>query len=97
MTIYIDEQYKCHTEPGEGYRAAETDYFDSKCAEYIEGYRFVPKGETWVREDGAAFAGEMIAAWKPWGELDAAQRDYERERAAALEAALTGIEEALGI
>ena len=28
----------------------------------------------------------MITPWKPWAELDAAQRAYERERVAALEA-----------
>jgi hypothetical protein len=32
------------------------------------------------------FRGEMITPWKPWAELDAAQRAYERERAAALKA-----------
>ena len=57
----------------------ETDFFDGKCQAYIEGYRFVPAGETWVREDGVAFRGEMITPWKPWEELDDAQRDYERQ------------------
>lgn len=28
----------------------------------------------------------MITPWKPWAELDTAQRAYERERASALEA-----------
>ena len=32
------------------------------------------------------YSGEMITPWKPWAELDAAQRAYERERAAAREA-----------
>ena len=52
MTIYIDNDYKCHTSPGEGLTAVETDFFDGKCRQYIEGYRFVPSGESWVREDG---------------------------------------------
>ena len=64
----------------------ETDFFDGKCDTYIEGYRFVPYGETWVREDGVAFRGEMITPWKPWEELDDAQRDYERQQLVALAA-----------
>lgn len=80
MLLYIDTDYKCYTAPAEGRRAVETTAFDGKCAAYIEGYRFVPAGETWVREDGAEFTGEMVAPWKPWEELDAAQREYEREQ-----------------
>lgn len=80
MVLYIDTDYKCHTAPAEGRRAVETTAFDGKCSAYIEGYRFVPAGETWVREDGAEFTGEMIAPWKPWETLDAAQREYEREQ-----------------
>ena len=104
MTIYIDTDYKCHTAPGPGLTAVETDAFTGKCTAYIEGYRFVPAGASWVRSDGAIFQGEMIAPWKPWGELDAAQREYEREQYAAVtaqnaeyEAALSEIETALGV
>lgn len=78
--IWIDEQYKCHTAPGEGLTPVETDVFDGKCPAYIEGYRYVPSGSTWVREDGVEFTGEMISPWKPWQELDEAQREYEREQ-----------------
>lgn len=77
MTIYIDNEYKCHASPGEGLRAVETDYFDDKCSTFIEGYRYVPEGETWTREDGAQFTGEMVAPWKPYQELAAAQLGYE--------------------
>ena len=84
MTIYIDADCKCYTSPCENLTAVETDAFEGKCRRYIEGYRFVPAGETWVREDGTIFNGEMIAPWKPWEELDAAQRDYERQQLAAL-------------
>lgn len=78
MTIYIDTDYKCHTVPGSGLTAVETTAFDGKCTAYIEGYRFVPSGSTWVRSDGAIFQGEMVAPWKPWDELDKILRDYER-------------------
>ena len=46
----------------------------------------------------------MIAPWKPWDELDAVQREYEREQYktvstqnAEYEEALTEIETALGV
>ena len=84
MTIYIDNDYKCHVADDGTMTAVNTNVFDGKCDAYIEGYRFVPAGQTWTREDGVAFSGEMIAPWKPWSELDAAQRDYEREQLAAL-------------
>ena len=80
MQIYIDSDYKCHTVASDGLTAVETTAFDGKCAAYIEGYRFVPDGSTWVREDGTVFAGEMVTPWKPWDELDAVQREYEREQ-----------------
>ena len=82
MTIYVDSDYKCHTSSGVGLTAVETNFFDGKSPEYIEGYRFVPAGESWTREDGTVFTGEMAAPWKPWAELDEAQRTYEREQAA---------------
>ena len=86
MKIYIDDEFKCHTQAADDRTAVETDFFDGMCAAYIEGYRFVPAGETWTAADGTSFRGEMITPWKPLTELDAAQRAYERERAAALEA-----------
>lgn len=102
--IYLDTAFRCHVAPGEGLTTVETAAFDGKCDAYIEGYRFVPSGKTWVREDGEVFTGEMVSPWKPWDELDAAQREYEGERYAAVaaqnaeyEAALSEIEAALGV
>lgn len=98
MKIYIDYEYRCHTSNPEGiYTTVETDFFDGKCPAYIEGYRCVPAGATWTREDGVVFHGEMIAPWKDWKELDADQRDYERQLIAEYEQALTEIETALGV
>lgn len=89
MKIYIDSNYKCHVTDDGTMTAVDTDAFDGKCTEYIEGYRIVPAGETWTREDGVLFTGEMIAPWRPWAELDAAQREYEREQYEDMRAALT--------
>lgn len=78
-TIYIDSDYKCHLTDDGTMTAVETDYFDGMCDAMVEGYRYIPAGSTWTREDGEVFHGEMIAPWKPWRELDDAQREYERE------------------
>ena len=81
MTIYIDRDFKCHTEPAASRTAVETDAFDGKCRQYIEGYRFVPAGETWTREDGQVFRGEMIAPWRDYTILAEFQALYEEEQA----------------
>ena len=73
MTIYIDSDYKCHVSTADGRRAVETNFFDGKCPEWIESYRFVPEGDTWMREDGEEFRGEMTAPWKDLSEAYAAQ------------------------
>ena len=69
MIIYIDNDYKCYVSPGEGLTAVDTDFFDGKCRQFIEGYRFVPAGETWTREDGEVFHGEMVAPWRDYAIL----------------------------
>lgn len=81
MTIYIDNDYKCHIPPGEGLTAVETNAFDGKCRQYIEGYRFVPSGESWEREDVEVFTGEMVAPWRPYEILAEFQAIYEEEQA----------------
>ena len=80
MKIYIDSKFKCHISPGDGLTAVETDFFDGKCRQYIEGYRFVPAGESWTREDGEAFIGGMIAPWRPYENLVELQAVYEEEQ-----------------
>ena len=80
MKNYIDSDYKCHTSAGDGLREIETEFFDNTALGYIEGYRFVPAGESWTREDGVVFQGEMVSPWKDWEELDGIQREYERSQ-----------------
>ena len=77
MTIYIDNEYKCYASESEGRRAFEVPFFDGKCEEFIEGYRFVPQDEVWTRSDGITFEGEMISPFKPYYELAMAQMQYE--------------------
>ena len=73
MKIYIDSEFLCHVSLAEGLTEIETSFFDDKCDEFIEGYRFVPAGSTWTRDDGTEFAGEMISPWKDYIELAMAQ------------------------
>ena len=80
-TIYLDSEFRCHVTNDGTMSAVETDFFDGKCDEFVEGYRLVPEGCMWTRADGEVFCGEMIVPWKPWNELDAAQREYEKNRA----------------
>ena len=90
MIIYVNpENYMCSTTKyDEDYLEVETNIFDGKCAEYIEGYRFIPSSESWTRSDGVVFYGEMVAPWMPYSELDRVQREYEREILADAENAL---------
>ena len=97
-TIYIDTEFQCHVVNNEDNSliAIETDYFDGKCDAFIQGYRFIPSGESWVRYDGVVFYGEMIAPWMSYLELDGIQQEYEEQLLADFESAITEIEAALG-
>lgn len=81
MLIYIDTEYKCHISNLDcTYRAFELDFFDGKCQTFIEGYRYCPKGESYVRNDGEVFYGECIVPWKSNEELNAIQHEYEKQK-----------------
>lgn len=79
--IYIDSNFCCHTTNPEGnYREIETDAFrgiEGRCDAFIEGFRFIPAGESWTREDGEIFEGPMLSPWKDMNELHAAQLQHE--------------------
>lgn len=94
MKIYIDSDYKCHVLNDGTMREFDVPFFDGKCDIFIEGYRYVPPDETWEREDGEIFRGEMISPWKDYSELYSAQLEYEVEQ---YKIAMTEIEAALGV
>lgn len=77
MKIFIDGDFCCHLIDDGNMRSIETTAFDGKCKEYIEGYRFVPFGETWIREDGTIFHGEMVSPVKNALMLDKIQSQHE--------------------
>lgn len=75
--IYIDAEYKCHATNDGTMRGFDVPFFAGKCAAFIEGYRFVPSGETWTRSDGVEFQGEMVAPFVDSRILAAYQAQYE--------------------
>ena len=98
MKIYVDSEYCLHVTNPEGsfieviLSEKASAFFNGKCDTFIEGYRFIPYGESWTRKDGVVFHGEMIVPWKPYSELDEAQVQYEFERIAEYSSVLSEIE-----
>ena len=90
-TIYIDSEYKCHTNPDGAFREIETNFFDGKCVTFIEGCRFIPEGESWISEDGTEFRGKMKSPWENCDLLEAAQNQYEADLAEAAAAYREGV------
>lgn len=81
MIIYIDDEHKCHTSNENGtFRKFDISFFDDKCDEFIEGYRYCPEGESYINQYGRVYDGECIVPWKPYIELENAQREYEKQR-----------------
>ena len=66
MTIYVDNDNKCHVEPAEGLRAIDDPFFDGKCRRFIEGYLYIPNGD-----------GAMITPHEDYAFLKAVQEQYE--------------------
>lgn len=77
MKIFIDGDYKCHVSDDGTRREMETEFFDGKCRQFIEGYTYVPAGETWTRADGTEFPGEMVSPWREYALLSEFQAQYE--------------------
>ena len=74
-TIYVDAENHCHVTGGDGLKAVETDYFDGKCDEYVQGYYYdVEKG--------------ILYPFVSFDQLENAQLEYERARLADAEMAL---------
>lgn len=77
--IYLDADFRCSvTEKQDTVQGVETEIFDGKCNAFIEGYRYVPQGQVWTREDGMQFEGEMAAPFKDYTYLEMVQAVYEQ-------------------
>lgn len=83
MIIYLDNNYKCHTQNEGTMREIDVPAFDGKCKEYIEGYRFIPSGETWTDTHGNVFEGQFLGAWRAYTELTEIQTAVDRTQAEA--------------
>ena len=78
-TIYLNKDFQCSvTEKTDTVQTVETAVFDGKCNAFIEGYRFIPAGQQWTREDGVVFEGEMISPFKDSTQLEMVQKLYEQ-------------------
>lgn len=97
MIIYIDADYRAYTEPEDGRAAVETSAFDSMPAPVIECHRYIPEGKTWISQDGLEIHGEFIQMCVSKQELDAAQREYERQQLADMAAELADARAALAV
>lgn len=95
MIVYIDNDYKCHPSNDGNMVAVEVDFFNGKCDAFIEGYRFIPSGESWTREDGMIFNGELLSPWKDYDELDDIQFTHECNLASKYSSVLSEIEAAI--
>lgn len=84
--LYIDYDFKVHTTDAEGLTAIETDAFDGMPDKVTECYRFVPAGSSYTKHGGVTVHGVFIQPFVTENELDAAQREYERELLATLQA-----------
>lgn len=78
MDVYIDSKNRCHpTNPDGIYRKVNDAFFDGKCDAFIEGFCY---------DDSKGYV--QVYSWKPYDELDVAQREYERQKLADAEQAL---------
>jgi len=82
--IYIDKSYRCHTKSGGGRRAVDTSVFDGRVNEVIEGYCYIPVGETFELENGEVMTGECMFPFAEYSILDNIQRTNEQEALALL-------------
>lgn len=77
MTVYIDSDFRCHATYEEGLTPIEDSFFNNKCKEFIENYRFIPEGSVWVNDEGVRFTGQMIAPWADNTGVIETQLNYE--------------------
>ena len=104
MIVYLGTDCKVYTTLAEDRVEIEDTFFDNKCANLVESYRYIPIGKTWVDKGGREFAGPMIAPWRDIHQYDVEQQQYLLDKLAAAqsanaqyESALSEIETALGV
>ena len=78
-TIYLDLNFLCYLENAQGRTAVQTDVFDGCCDSLIEGYRYIPAGESWTNGDGTVFHGEMLSPAVSYESIRPKQEQYEED------------------
>ena len=81
MVVYLDSNFCCHVINDGTMREIETDYFKNQCQTYIEGYRLIPYGESWISPSGITYEGLMISPCIDYTSLAQAQAQYELDMA----------------
>lgn len=93
--IYLDADFMAYPRQNEAETLTPWEdadgFFAGKCDAFIEGYRVIPEGETWEREDGNTFSGLMISPAVNLAELSAVQAVYDKETIAELDAAVVDL------
>ena len=92
MTVYIDSEFICHPESSDGLIAIEEEFFDGKCPNFISGFRVVPEGHSWTRNDGMIFNGPMRTTIIDYNILKAYQDQYDETLAEMNAAYREGVE-----
>ena len=72
MTIYVDENHRCHAENGDGRIPYDLQFFDGKSDYVVECYEYYR---------ATAKSVERIKAIAPVETIDALQRQYEADLA----------------
>lgn len=70
MIIFVDARKHCHLEDDGAMTAIETDFFNGKCKEYVEGYC-------------CDIQHEAFYAWRKYSELEEIQTAVDRTQAEA--------------
>lgn len=79
MKIFIDKEFRCHVENGIGRTPVDVPMFDGKCAAFVEGYKYIPAGETYTTEDGDVYRGEAMFPFKAYNALELAQKQSDED------------------
>lgn len=90
-TIYRNDEFVCFTENDGTLKEIAVDCFDGKCREYINGHRYLKPGESWEREDGKVFTGEMLCPLRDLSLLNEFQEQYDRMMQEATSAYWEGV------
>lgn len=80
MTLWIDDNFRAHTESGAGRTEITTDIFDDMPPVVAKCYIYVPAGQSYTKPNGNTVVGEFVQLAVPEKELDDTQRAYEREQ-----------------